>query len=54
MRPTLTFDNDTRVENNPRPEELAWINACPRFVSDAQWVESEANDVYENAAVVME
>ncbi len=41
-RPTMTFDNDTRVENNPRPEELERINACPRFVSDAQWVEPKA------------
>jgi para-nitrobenzyl esterase len=41
-RPTMTFDKDTRVEHNPRPEELAWINACPRFVSDAQWREPEA------------
>ncbi|ETW97361.1 MAG: hypothetical protein ETSY1_22940 [Candidatus Entotheonella factor] len=42
MRPTMTFDTTTRVEHNPRPGELAWINACPRFVSDAQWVEPEA------------
>lgn len=41
-RPTMTFDNETRVENNPRPEELARINACPKFISDAQWVEPEA------------
>lgn len=40
-RPTMTFDNDTRVEHHPRPEELARINACPRFVSDAQWREPE-------------
>jgi len=42
-RPTMTFDNDTRVAYNPRPEELARINACPRFVSDAQWAEPEAS-----------
>ena len=41
-RPTMAFDNDTRVAYNPRPEELARINACPRFVSDAQWAEPEA------------
>ena len=41
-RPTMVFDNDTRVENNPKPEDLARINACPRFVSDAQWPEPEA------------
>ncbi len=40
--PTMTFDNDTRIETNPRAEELARINACPRFVSDAQWIEPEA------------
>ena len=38
----MVFDNDTRVENNPKPEDLARINACPRFVSDAQWPEPEA------------
>jgi len=41
-RPTMTFAADTRVEHNPRPEELARINACPRFVSDAQWEEPKA------------
>lgn len=38
-RPTMIFDDDTRVENNPKPEDLARINACPRFISDAQWPE---------------
>ena len=41
-RPTMTFAADTRVEHNPRPEELARINTCPRFVSDAQWEEPKA------------
>ena len=41
-RPTMVFDNDTRVENNPKSGDLAWINACPRFISDAQWPEPEA------------
>jgi len=41
-RPTMIFDNDTRIENNPKPEDLARINACPRFISDAQWPEPEA------------
>ena len=48
-RPTMTFDNETRVEHNPRPEELARINACPRFVSDAQWAEPDASgSLYHN------
>ena len=41
-RPTMVFDNDTRVVNNPKPEDLSLINACPRFISDAQWLEPEA------------
>jgi len=42
-RPTMTFDHDARVAYNPRPEALARIKACPRVVSDAQWVEPEAS-----------
>jgi para-nitrobenzyl esterase len=41
-RATMIFDNDCRAENDPKPEDLARINACPRFISDAQWPEPEA------------
>jgi len=36
-RPTMIFDNDCRLEHDPKPEDLARINACPQFVSDMQW-----------------
>lgn len=41
-RSTMIFDDDCRVENDPKPEDLARINECPRFVSDAQWPEPAA------------
>jgi len=41
-RPTMIFAPPSHVENNPKPEDLARINAHPRFVSDAQWPEPEA------------
>jgi len=44
-RATMIFDNDCRVENDPKPEDLARINACPRFISDAQWAEPDAAKV---------
>ncbi|MBG03658.1 MAG: hypothetical protein CMM59_06225 [Rhodospirillaceae bacterium] len=41
-RPTMIFAPPSHVLNNPKPEDLARINACPRFISDAQWPEPEA------------
>ena len=42
-RPTMIFDDECRAENNPKPDDLARINACPPFISDAQWPEPEAD-----------
>ena len=36
-RSTMIFDNDCRLEMDPKPEDRARIGACPRFVSDRQW-----------------
>jgi para-nitrobenzyl esterase len=36
-RPTMIFDNQAVVENDPKPEDRAGINKCPPFVSDMQW-----------------
>lgn len=36
-RPTMIFDNDCRLEHNPKAKDLACINRCPPFVSDMQW-----------------
>ncbi len=34
-KPTMIFDTVSRVENNPKPEELEVINSCAPFVADA-------------------
>ena len=36
-RPTMIFDNDCRLEHNPKAEDLECINRCPPFISDMQW-----------------
>jgi para-nitrobenzyl esterase len=36
-RPTMIFDNDCRLEHDPKPEDRERINTCPQFVSDMQW-----------------
>ena len=36
-RPTMMFDNECRLELDPKREDRLRIAACPRFVSDRQW-----------------
>jgi hypothetical protein len=33
----MIFDNDCRLEHDPKPEDRERINTCPQFVSDMQW-----------------
>ena len=36
-RPTMIFDNQTMVVEDPKPKDRMAINRCPDFVSDEQW-----------------
>ncbi|MFT6582672.1 MAG: para-nitrobenzyl esterase [Alphaproteobacteria bacterium] len=36
-RPTMVFDNDCVLLNDPKPEDRIAINSCPPFISDQQF-----------------